>query len=160
MTPPEWQLRGAWLLSLAKGSCPWVVASARMLYGLLEKCSGTMAATWGWEQAGTSWGMHTLHSVLQETLCKQSLLVEHSRNTQCLLTNYSLLGKGSGSPSHSEAPGMYINKFPLCNSFLRICLCYCGADLSSPTCCSAQHPCPYRPWGNSLAPCLCTQLSH
>lgn len=45
-----------------------------------------------WEQAGTSWGMHMLCSVLQETLCKQSLLVKQSRNTQCLLTSYRLLG--------------------------------------------------------------------
>lgn len=92
-------------------------------------------------------------------LCKQSLLLKQSRNTQCLLTNYSLLGKGSGFPSHSEAPGMCINKFPSSNSFLRISVLFSGADLSSPTCCSAQHPCPYQPWGNSLAPCLCTQLS-
>lgn len=39
--------------------------------------------------------------------CKQTLVVEQSRNTQCLLTNYSLLGKGSGFPPQPEPLGKY-----------------------------------------------------
>lgn len=56
MIPPEWQLRGAWLLSLAserKAFVPWVVAPVRMLCGLLEKSSDTTGTTASGEEAAS-----------------------------------------------------------------------------------------------------------